>query len=262
MTKFIQTGNAIAFLIMLYFNYLSNTGVLHGNTMASVSAKYQNMFTPAGYAFSIWGLIYLGLFVFVLFQGRSLLTRTAPDEFVTQTGWWFITSCLANTLWILAWLYDYTGASVLIMSVLLYSLFRIVINLKMELTDPPLKKLIFVWWPFAIYSGWITVALIANLAAWLTKIGWKEIGISEVSWTMIMICIATLINLVITWTRNMREFALAGIWALVAIAVANQQNEKSIFLLALIAAGVLFLSTTFHAYQNRKNLYERFIRFS
>lgn len=260
MKRFLQTGNVIAFLVMLVFNYLSNTGVFNGNTMASVSAEYQNLFTPAGYAFSIWGLIYLGLFAFVIYQGRSLFKLSIADDFVSRIGLWFMVSCLANSLWVLAWLYEYTGTSVLIMIVLLFSLLRIVIKLDMELDDVPVRKIVFVWWPFSIYAGWITVALIANIAAWLTKIGWNGFGISELSWTIIMICIATFINLLITWTRNMREFAMVGVWALIAIAVSNRYDHESIFLWALIAAGMITLSTSVHAYQNRKALYFRFIK--
>jgi hypothetical protein len=260
MKRFLQTGNVVSFLVMLVLNYLSNTGVFNGNTMASVSAEYQNLFTPAGFAFSIWGLIYVGLLAFVIYQGRSLFQRSGQDDFVTRISGWFIVSCLANSFWVLAWLYEYTGTSVLIMIILLFSLLRIILNLNMELDDVPVKKIAFVWWPFSIYSGWITVALIANIAAWLTKIGWDGFGVSDVSWTIIMICIATGINLSITWTRNMREFAMVAVWALIAIAFSNRHNHESIYLTALIAAGIITLSTSFHAYQNRKNLYLRFIK--
>lgn len=260
MKRLLQISNVVAFLVMLVFNYLSNTGVFNGNTMASVSAEYQNLFTPAGYAFSIWGLIYLALFAFVIYQGRSFFKRSLQDDFVTPISGWFIVSCLANCLWVLAWLYEYTGASVLIMIILLFSLIKVIINLRTELDDVPVKKIAFVWWPFSIYSGWITVALIANIAAWLTKTGWDGFGISEVMWTLIMICAATVINLLITWTRNMREFAMVAVWALIAIAVANRHDHGPIFIAALIAAGIITLSTTVHAYQNRKNLYLRFIK--
>lgn len=259
MKKFLQTGNVIAFLVTLILNYLSNTGIFNGNTMASVSAEYENLFTPAGYAFSIWGLIYLGLFAFIIYQGRSLFTP-APDDFVSRIGIWFIVSCLANSLWVLAWLYEFTGLSVLIMIVLLFSLVKIIISLNMELDDVPVKKIAFVWWPFSIYSGWITVALIANIAAWLSKIGWDGFGLSDVNWTIIMICIATAINLLITWTRNMREFAMVAVWALIAIAFPNRYSHEPIYITALLAAAIITLSTCVHAYKNRKNLYSRFIK--
>lgn len=91
----------------------------------------------------------------------------------------------------------------------------------MELSNPPFKKIIFLWWPFCIYSGWIAVALIANIAAYLTKIQWDGFGLSQITWTIIMILVAGAINLFMTWKRNMREFTLVGVWGLVAVAVTN-----------------------------------------
>src|SRR5690625_6087203 len=67
-----------------------------------------------------------------------------------QTGWWFLISCLANILWLLSWLYEYTGLSVIVMFLLLFSLFRIVVNTRMELYDAPISRIAFVWWPFSL----------------------------------------------------------------------------------------------------------------
>lgn len=253
MKKTLQISNAILFVVMVLMNYLANTGIFNGNTMGSVSAQYENLFTPAGYAFSIWGLIYLGLFGFIIYQGRSLFQKYEEgDEGVRQIGWWFAISCIANCLWIVTWLYNYTAISVLIMILLLFSLIKIILNTRMELDDLPLSRIAFVWWPFSFYSGWVTVALIANIAAYLTKIGWNGFGLSDVAWAVIMIIVAGAINLIITWTRNMREFALVGVWALVAIAVANWNQEPVVKWIALITAAILFISSSYHGYLNRE----------
>ena len=253
MKRTLQISNAIFFVITLVFNYLSITGIFNGNTMSSVSAMYQNLFTPAGYAFSIWGLIYLGLFGFIIYQGRSLFKQTNDDDFVLEIGWWFVISCSANSLWIFAWLYDFIGASVLIMVILLFSLLKIVIKTNMELADVTLKKLAFLWWPFSIYSGWITVALIANISAWLTKIEWNGFGISDVSWAIIMIIITGVVNIFMTWNRNMREFAIVGVWGLVAIALSNQDKEQSVVYAAWMTALIIFINVGIHAFRNRKS---------
>ncbi|MGZ8523622.1 MAG: hypothetical protein ACXWV1_04295 [Chitinophagaceae bacterium] len=254
MKKVLQIANGVALVATIIINYLSNTGIFNGNTMAVVSARLQNLFTPAGYAFSIWGLIYLGLFAFVIYQGRSLFTKMADDRIVLKIGWWFVVSCISNCLWVLAWLYDYTGVSVLIMLSLLFSLTRIIVKLNMEREKVQLKESVFAWWPFAIYSGWITVALIANVAAYLTKIQWGAWGISETSWAIIMICIAGVINLFVTWNRNMSEFALVGAWALVAIAVANRQVSQPVVQVALTVSVILFMSSAIHMFKTRKFL--------
>src|SRR5665213_1484673 len=186
MKKILQIANGVALIATIIINYLSNTGVFNGNTMKTVSDKYHNYFTPASYAFAIWGVIYLGLLGFVIYTGRSLFKKTGSDgeNVVEEIGWWFVISCVVNSLWVIAWLYDATGISVILMSILLISLFKIITNNRMELDFHPLKKYLLIFWPFAFYSGWITVAIIADVAAWLTKINWNGWGISPVSWTI------------------------------------------------------------------------------
>ena len=120
----------------------------------------------------------------------------------------------------------------------------------MELWDAPISVIVFLWWPFVIYSGWITVASIANMAAYLTDIEWNGWGLSETYWTLIMIIIAGVINLVITWTRNMREFALVAAWALIAIAVANCDAHSTIAYTAVITATILVSSSAYHSLKN------------
>lgn len=253
MKKLLQITNGVALIAVIVINYLATTGMFNGNTIGSVSAQYQNYFTPAGYAFSIWSLIYLGLLAFVIYQARSLFKQEASDEIVFQVGWWFVISCLANIFWIVTWLYEFTGLSVLIIVLLLFALIRIIIRTNMEMEDVPLQKIAFVWWPFSFYSGWITVALIANIAAYLTKTGWRGMGISDVSWTIIMILAAGVINFTMTWTRNMREFALVGVWGLVAVAVANWGDVQTIAYTALAVAAILFISSGIHGFINRKS---------
>lgn len=248
MKKSLQILNIVAFLTVIVFNYYSNTGVINGETMATVSAEYQNLFTPAGYAFSIWGLIYLALAGFVIFQMVNPKGREQADKI----GGWFVISSALNIAWIFAWLNHYIGLSVIIMMLLLVSLIMIIFKTRMELEDAPLSIIALVWWPFSFYSGWITVALIANIAAWLTAIGWEGFGISEVIWTIFMIGAALAINLIITWTRNMREFALVGAWGLVAVGMANRGEYEILFYTAVIAAGILVLSSGIHGYKNKE----------
>jgi len=252
MKRILQILNITAFIAVLLVNYLSNTGMMNNTTIGEVSAQVNTLFTPAPYAFAIWGLIYLFLLAFVIYQSRSLFMRVNNDDLVSKTGWWFIISCIANCLWVYFWIYQYTGISVLCIFLLLISLLKIVVNNNMERWDAPLTVIAFLWWPFVIYSGWVTVASIANVAAWLVKIGWDGFGISETIWTVVMITIATLISLVLTWTRSMREFALVGSWALAAIAVANWESNETVKIAAISCAAVLFISSSIHGYMNRE----------
>ncbi|CAG5002245.1 hypothetical protein DYBT9275_02849 [Dyadobacter sp. CECT 9275] len=253
MKKTLQRSNVMALIVTIIINYLSNTGIFNGKTMATVSASYQNLFTPAGYAFAIWGLIYLGLAAFVIHQSRGLLSSSEVPAIVGRIGWSYVASCAANCFWVLAWLYEYTGTSVLIMIILLANLILIVKRTRMELDLITLKQIALEWWPFAIYLGWICVALIANVAAYLTKIQWAGFGISQVSWTIVMIFIAMVVNLFLTWNRNMRESASVGVWALIAVGVANKGEEQAVVYASLAASAILLLSTAVHGYRNRGN---------
>lgn len=253
MKKSLQIVNVVALLAVLVINYLASAGTIGGNTISSVSAQYHNNFTPASYAFAIWTLIYIGLLAFVIYQARSLFKQESNDEVVLQVGWWFAISCLANILWLFMWLKEFIGLSVLVMAGLLFSLIKIILRTNMEMENAPLQKIAFVWWPFSIYSGWVTLALFANIAAYFTHIGWGGFGISAVSWSILLILIVGVVNVAVTWSRNMREFALVGVWGLIAIAVANWGEVQIIVNIALAVAFVLFISSGIHWYINQKS---------
>lgn len=251
MKRTLQISNILALIATIVINYLSNTGIFNGNTMATVSAEYQNLFTPAGYAFSIWAVIYIGLAGFAIYQSKGLFSNEQPDPDVAKIGWLFVLTCVANSLWVVAWLYELTGLSVLIMCTLLFLLLRIVVSVRMEMDLVPFKKVALIWWPFALYTGWIMLALVANVAAYLTKLNWSGFGLSDVAWTIVMITIAGGLYLYLTWTRNLRESAMVGVWGLVAVAIANWNGQPVVAYYAIFVAAVLLISNGFHGYQNR-----------
>ncbi|SFH93095.1 hypothetical protein [Halpernia frigidisoli] len=252
MKKFYQIVNGVALVSTVLINYLSNTGILNGKSIGDVSNNIRSLFTPAGYAFSIWGLIYLMLFGFIIYQGRSLFNKNAEDDFIEKIGPWFIISCIANSGWVFLWIFGYTGISCIFIFLLLFSLLKIIMNNRMEIWDAPAKVILFLWWPFVFYAGWVTVASIANVSAFLVKINWDGFGISPEIWTIIMIVIATIINVIVVYKRNLREFATVGIWALIAIAIPNLENHKTISYVAFAASALLFVIIMIQGFQNRK----------
>ena len=252
MKKILQILNGIAFVSVIVINYLSNTGLMNGKTIGTVSDNINSLFTPAGYAFSIWGLIYLFLLAFIIYQGRSLFVKVSNDDFILKIGYWFIISCIANSAWVFCWVYGYTGISCLFIFLLLISLLKIVLNNNMEMFDASKSTIVFLWWPFVIYSGWVTVASVANVSSYLVKINWDGFGLSPENWTIIMIIIATIINATVIFKRNLREFALVGAWALIAIGVANTNSFSVIANTAFSAAGLLVVLALYHGFKNRK----------
>ncbi|WP_294241852.1 tryptophan-rich sensory protein [uncultured Chryseobacterium sp.] len=245
MVKRFQILNIIVLLATIGINYLSNTGLLNNETMASISAKYQNLFTPAGYAFSIWGLIYLGLLGFVIYYGPFAKNTEAKEKTILNTGWWFVISCIANSLWIFTWLYEYTLLTIPIMMLLFVSLLKIIRNNRGLIESRDFKTTVFLRLPFYIYSGWISVALIADVAAYLKKIQWSGFGIPETGWTVLMFIIAAVIHLYMVWKQNMSTFALVAVWALIAIAVANQYSNQAVYISAIVTALFVFVNIVF-----------------
>jgi hypothetical protein len=244
-------ANIAGLAMTIVISWLSSTGAFNGATMATMSAKYPTLITPAPYAFGIWGLIYLSLIGFVVYGVRISFREPASADPVLRVGGWFLVTCFANSCWVLAWLYDYTGVSVLLMLVLLVSLLRIAVLTDMELTDPPLRVIAFVWWPFCFYTGWIMVALLADLSAFFVKLGKPFFVLNETRWVAAMLMVVGCAYLVLTWKRNMRECALVGVWALIAIAVADWHSAPLVAKDALVVAWILFISSMYHAWRNR-----------
>lgn len=257
--KILPFANGLVLIVMALVNYLSNAGLLNGNSMKTVSDRYFNHFTPAGYAFSIWGVIYLGLAGFVFYTGINARKDAVKSAVLSAISWWFVLSCLANSLWVVVWLYDYTGSSVVIMGILLFSLLKIVVNTSMELDAHPLKAYLFIYWPFALYSGWITMAFIANISAYLTKTGWQGWGVSNVTWAIIMTGLAGLVNVMMVYMRNLREFAVVGVWALIAIAVSNNMNPtgENIVYACYAVSTIIFAFVIRSGLKNKKHSFDR-----
>lgn len=263
MKKRLALLNLLSVIIVVAINYISQAVKLNNTTIGELSGKYENLFTPASFAFAIWGLIFLGLLTFALFQVKRAFFSTKESPFIKQIGYWFAIANILNASWVFAFVYEYTGLSVLIMVGILYALIKIVLKTNMERWDAPIEIIAFVWWPICIYSGWIAVATIANISAFLIKIGWQGAPFTEEIWTLAMIIVACGINLLIIWKRNMREFAAVGIWALIAIYFRHMDELPSIAYTALGGGIVLGLAIVLHGAKNYKTnpvfkLLERF----
>ncbi len=252
MNRNLSIMNFLSVLLVIIVNYFSQALRLNDNTIGGVSEEYGNLFTPQDYAFSIWGLIFISLLVYCGFQIYSAFFSNKESEFISKTGPWFAIANFANACWVVVWLYELTGISVILMFVTLFSLLKIISNTNMERWDASFKIIAFTWWPICLYAGWITVATIANVAAFLVKIGWKGYILDEKQWTIVMIIVAVIINVLMIYKRNMREFAGVGAWALIAIYVRHMDRIPNVGYVALGGAILLLTYIFYHGYQNRK----------
>ncbi|MEH6769693.1 tryptophan-rich sensory protein [Maribacter arcticus] len=262
MKKKLSILNLMSVILVIAVNYISQIMEFNGTTIGEISSRYVNLFTPASYAFAIWGIIFLALLAYGIFQVRRAFFSEKESIFIEQTGYWFVLANILNCCWVFAFVYNYTGLSVLIMFGILISLIKIILNTNMERWDAPISTIAFVWWPICIYSGWISVATIANISAYLSKLNWNGGILSEQAWTISMIVVAIILNLLMIWKRNMREFALVGIWALFAIYIRHEGSYNSIAYTALIGCIILLITITIHGFKNRntnpfKKLQER-----
>lgn len=210
--------NTVTFILMVAVNSLANILPLNGLNTGAVSNLYPNLFTPAGITFAIWGLIYLLLAGFVVYQFGAFKGNesTYRDDLIREIGPYFAISSLANAAWIFAWHYGMIGVSVVLMLIILYCLIIIVSQIsKYDLF--PIKEKILMKFPFSIYFGWITVAAIANIIVFLVSLNWDGFGISQQIWTA-AILVAGLAITILTMLKNKDiVYGLVVIWAYAGI---------------------------------------------
>jgi len=235
--KFWAILNALVLILVIYWNYYANAQGINENSVGSLSDQYDNFFTPAGYAFSIWGLIYIALTINAAYQLRCAFT-SQETSFIQKLGPTLIFANIGNAAWIWLWLIERTGESVILMLLILISLSAAVIRLNLGTGRATIPVKRWVWWPVSLYTGWITVATVANISAYLAKIDW-QMGLTEVNWAIVMIVVATVVNIFILKTRNMATFALVGAWAILAIAMRHWGSQITLQWVAAACAAIL-----------------------
>ena len=206
--RWLRLGNIIAFLATIAINSLANILPLNGITTGELSDLYGNLFTPAGYVFSIWGVIYLLLALFSYYQ------YGANDSLHDRIDILFIISCVFNSVWIFLWHYQYVFLSLFAMFGVLGSLILIYIRLGIGERKVDNNERYMVHLPFSVYLGWITVAPIANVAAYLVATGWDGFNQAAINMTVGMIVIAMALTLINTYTKGDVAYAAVIVWAL------------------------------------------------
>lgn len=219
--------NLLLFAGMIVMNYLANSLPLNGKTTGALSDAYPNLFVPAGVTFSIWGVIYILLVTFCVIQ-----FTTSHQAVISRIAWLFGITCIFNALWIVAWHYERLPLSLILMLGLLVSLIWINLFIK----DLPAG---FIKAAFGIYLGWICIATIANVTALLVNYGWGGFGISEETWTIIMIAAGTLIVSLTVLRLDNPFVGLSVVWAFAGIMIKRQADYRVILVTAAIAAAVV-----------------------
>ncbi|SES10751.1 tryptophan-rich sensory protein [Salipaludibacillus aurantiacus] len=230
--------NLAGFAALVTINYLANSLPIGGRTTGEVSAMFPVLVTPASYAFSIWGLIYLLLAGFIVIQ---LIPGRRNASLITMIGPWFFVSCLFNISWIFLWHYLYIVSAMFIMIGLLITLSVIYqrirfYDMRIELLNK-VERLGYLL-PFSVYLAWISVASIVNISIGLEVLNWNRWGLSDEFWAVA--------GLALYFGSHYTDiaFMLVIIWALTAIG--GQQSgivSRTAYLLSamLLVSAFIFL---------------------
>ena len=213
--------NVIAFAAMLTVNILSNALPIGGRTTQEISNQYYIYLTPAGYAFSIWSVIYILLAGFVIYQLRK---DTGTRDSVLAVGIWFILSCLFNIAWLLLWHNLQIEWSVGAMLLLLLSVF-IIYRKTQRILRPTTGETWLVKLPFSLYTGWVSAAFLVNLGIVIYKNGWSPFGLSQEGCSIVLLCLGAVLAAAISYPSLDSILPLVFVWAYTAIGIEHSDVE-------------------------------------
>jgi hypothetical protein len=241
---FRQIAVIVTVLVTLTVNGLANALPLNGLNTGQISDRFNVFFVPAGYVFSIWGVIYLGLIAFAVFQA---LPAQRHNPRLRATGWWIALGGLANSAWIFLWHYQQFPLTLVAMLTLLATLIVTYLRLEIGRTAVSSAEKWAVRLPFSIYLGWITVATVANVTDVLDFVKWNRFGVAPQIWMVIVLAAVLAIAVLMAFTRRDVAYAVVILWALAgisvrfaALAAVAVPTWVTFGLVALSLAGALF----------------------
>jgi hypothetical protein len=229
---------------MIAANALANILPINQLNTGQISAFYPNYFVPAGFTFSIWGIIYLLLINYAIsYTYFTVLSDKFPKvaAYLSVINKWFWVTCFLNASWILAWHYLWIWTSVIIMLLFLSTLIYIFITGKEKESSLNKTQSFLLYTPFLVYLGWISVATIANTTALLVKIDWNGFGISPVTWSLIMMITATILAIYFIWVEKTVSYSLVIMWALWGIRAARTDDAPFLSQAALLGLVLIFI---------------------
>jgi hypothetical protein len=243
-----QTVVVLALVATIAVNGLANALPLNDKTTGEISDQFRVYFVPAGYVFSIWGLIYLALAAYAIYQALPAQRENPRLNSIIEP---FALSCLANVAWLFLWHYEILPLTLVAMLALLLILIAIYLRLGIGRiqVSPAEKWLTHI--PFSIYLGWVTVATIANATTVLYSLGWNGWGAPQI-WAVVMLIAGAAIASAMGFTRGDAAYMLVIVWAFVGIAIKHASASLvsvTAWVMAAIVAAMAIVGPLF--YKNR-----------
>ena len=242
-----QIAVILSILLMIVVNVLANALPLNGQNTGAISDRFDVYFTPAGYVFSIWGLIYIGLIAYAIYQA---LPAQRENPRLRRIGWWVVLGSLANTAWIFLWHYEVFPLTIMAMLALLLTLIITYMTLGVNRVKVSTGERLAVHVPFSIYLGWITVATVANAAALLDYLKWNAWGISEGLWMWIILAAVVVIAGAMNFIRRDIAYTLVILWAVAGIAL-KHASVTGVAVAAWVAFALVAVSLVYALFKNR-----------
>jgi hypothetical protein len=213
---FRQIAVIVTVVATITINILANALPFNGLNTGQISDRFQVYFVPAGYVFSIWGLIYVGLIAYAAFQA---LPAQKANPRLQASGWWVSLGGLANMAWIFLWHYEQFVGTLGAMFILLATLIAAYVQLGTGRTRVSAAETWCVRVPFSIYLGWISVATIANVSDVLDYLKWNQWGFSDGTWMMGILIVVVALAGWMSFTRRDAAYLAVVLWALAGIGV-------------------------------------------
>lgn len=229
----------VAIIAAFLVNVWTNIAPINDLNVGEISSQFfaNTKVIPANYAFSIWGLIYLGLFGLGIYQ---VLPSQRHNPRLSQMGYGLVWASLAQIIWIFLFLYRLFPLSIVAMVAILLSLIYSYLKLNVGRRRVPKAETWLINIPLSLYLSWISVATVVNVAIALDSLNWNGWGIPSQVWTAIVMIVAATIAIVMRVRHGETAYLLVTIWALVAIAI-GQNDEPLIVTTALMSSLVIAL---------------------
>lgn len=238
---------ALSVAATIFLNYYANTHPFNEQTMGQVSAKFPTPLTPAGYAFGIWGLIFLALLVYAVWQLLPAQRTLALPDAVARP---LTLAATATGFWVVLFAYEKIGLSVATMLVILGSLILTYGRARQLVragAAPPWVSI-----PFALFLGWIMVATVINLTLGLRKLSGPVSAAVEGYLAYVLLAVVVGVGLWLSRAFQERTFPLVLAWALAGVWGARLAEDPALGWAALSAAGLVLVLGLVLAQQGRK----------
>ncbi len=242
----------ISVLLNIAVNVLSNYFLINGKTIEEITRHYDNMFTPAGFTFSIWGIIYLSYLAYAFYQ---LLPSQRANPIYDRLAPGFIMANILGSVWLIVFSYELISLSLLVIITLLIT--AIILFRKVNEAASPKKCRKSIIIPFSLLFGCISVATLANFSAWLVYMGWAGGEQEQRTWTVMLILIAIAAGVYVSLKYKDWLYPLVVVWACLGIWSVNREFNDSVSKAAIITGGILlvwqilyFIITTYRENRN------------